>query len=82
MGIAYRIHEWLADRVSFIQYPKPKVKSLSGHTYGWKARWATRPHIPKLFALFMPSMLLFVPYIGVYLAILAIVFLFFYFRRS
>jgi hypothetical protein len=82
MGIAYRIHEWLADRVSFIQYPKPKVKSLSGHSHGWKARWATRPYIPRPVALFTPPTLLFVPYIGVYLAIVAIVFLFFYFRRS
>lgn len=82
MGIAYRIHEWLADRVSFIQYPKPRVKSLSGHAHGWRARWAARPYMPRLFAIFMPSMFLFVPYIGVYMAVLTIVFLFFYFRRS
>lgn len=77
-----RVHEWLADHISFIQYPKPKVRSLSGHQHGWRVRWATRPHMNRAVALFLPSMLLFVPYIGVYMAVLAIVFLFFYFRRS
>ncbi|MDW9243331.1 putative membrane protein [Burkholderia cepacia] len=31
---------------------------------------------------FLPTMMLFVPHIGVYLAIISVVFLFFYFRRS
>ena len=77
-----RMHEWLADHVSFIQYPKPRLRSLSGHSYGWRARWACRPHMNRLFALFLPTMMLFVPYIGVYLAVLAVVLLAFYFRRS
>jgi hypothetical protein len=82
MDFVRHVHEWLADHISFIQYPKPRLKSLSGHKHGWHARWATRPPMNRLFAIFMPSMFLFVPYIGVYLAALAVVFLFFYFRRS
>ncbi|WP_157378785.1 hypothetical protein [Burkholderia ubonensis] len=82
MGLAYRIHEWLADHISFVQYPKPRLRSLSGHSHGWRARWATRPHMNRLFAIFLPAMMLFVPHIGVYLAIVAVIFLFVYFRRS
>jgi hypothetical protein len=77
-----RLHEWLADHISFVQYPKPRLKSQSGHLHGWRLRWHLRPPMNRLFAVFMPSMLLFVPYVGVYLAILAIIFLFFYFRRT
>lgn len=82
MRFIYRAHEWLADHVSFIQYPKPKVRSLSGHPYGWRVKWQTRPPMNRIFALCLPTMMLFVPYIGVYLAILSVIFLFAYFRRN
>lgn len=82
MNPLFRVHEWLADHVGWIQYPKPRLRSLSGHSYGWRARWATRPHINRLFAVFLPTMMLFVPHVGVYLAIVSVIFLFFYFRRS
>lgn len=82
MNLLFRVHEWLADHVDWIQYPKPRVRSLSGHAHGWKLRWQMRPPMNRLFALCLPSMMLFVPGIGVYLAVLTVIFLFFYFRRS
>ncbi|MGF7001254.1 hypothetical protein P3T25_009647 [Paraburkholderia sp. GAS32] len=36
----FRLHEWLADRFSWVQYPKPQVRSLSGHAYGWPGKMA------------------------------------------
>lgn len=77
----FRIQEWLADRIGWVQYPKPRVRSLSGHSHGWRARWQARPPMNRALALVMPTACLFVPYIGVYLAILCVLFLFAYFRR-
>jgi hypothetical protein len=82
MDLYFRAHEWLADRFSWIQYPKPRVRSVSGHLYGWRARWQTRPRMNRALALFLPTAMLFVPYIGVYLAILCVIFLFAYFRKN
>lgn len=84
MRFVYRVHEWLANHVSWVQYPnpKPKVKSLSGHAHGWRARWATRPIMSKSVAILTPiALALFVPYVGVYASILWIAFLFIYFKR-
>lgn len=81
MDVIFRAHEWLADRFSWIQYPKPRVTSLSGHLHGWRARWAARPPMNKAVAICMPTAMLFVPYIGVFLAIASVIFLFAYFRR-
>jgi hypothetical protein len=77
----FRLHEWLADRISWVQCPKPRVQSLSGHAYGWRARWQGRPPMNRALALCLPTMLLFVPYVGVYLSIACVIFLFAYFRR-
>ena len=77
-----RVHEWLADHISFVQYPKPRMRSVNGHAHGWRARWQARPPMNRLLALFLPSMMLFVPFVGVYLAVLTVIFLFFYFRRT
>lgn len=81
MDLIYRAQEWLADRVSWIQYPKPRVRSLSGHAHGWRLRWQLRPQIPTAVAMCLPTAMLFVPRVGVYLAITAAVFLFVYFKR-
>jgi hypothetical protein len=78
----FRIHEWLADRIDWVQYPKLRVSSLNGHPHGWRARWQARPPMNRAMALCLPTAMLFVPYIGVYLAILSVVFLFAYFRRK
>lgn len=82
MDFVYRAREWLADRVSWVQYPKPRARSLSGYPTGWRLRWAMRPPMNKPVALCMPTLLLFVPDIGVYLSIVSAVFLFAYFRRK
>ena len=81
MRISYRIHEWLADRISWVQYPKPRLRSLSGHPHGFRAWWAHRPPINRFVAIFGPTALLFVPWIGVYLTICSVLFLFAYFNR-
>lgn len=81
MSVLFRVHEWLADRISWIQYPKPQLKSVSGHAHGWRAQWQNRPPMNKALALCLPTMMLFVPYIGVFLAIGTVVFLFAYFKR-
>lgn len=81
MDFAYRVHEWLADHVRWVQYPKPRVRSVSGHAHGWRLRWQMRRPMNRIFALCLPTLCLFVPYVGVYLAILAVVFLFAYFKR-
>ncbi|MCA8385371.1 hypothetical protein [Burkholderia multivorans] len=81
MKLAYRIHEWLADHVSWIQYPQPRIRSLSGHAHGWRVRWQTRPPMNRALALFLPTAMLFFPKIGVFLAIAAVIFLFVYFKR-
>lgn len=77
----FRLHEWLADRFSWVQYPKVRVRSLSGHPHGWRARWQARPPMNRALALVMPTVCLFVPSIGVYLSIASVIFLFAYFRR-
>lgn len=82
MGLAFRVHEWLADHISWVNYPKPRVRSLSGHPHGWRLRWQMRPPIHRGVALLLPTACLFVPYVGVYLAILCVAFLFAYFRRN
>jgi hypothetical protein len=81
MRFPFHIHEWLADRIDWLQYPKLRVRSLSGHPHGWRARWQARPPMNRALALCLPTMMLFVPYVGVYLAIGAVIFLFAYFRR-
>jgi hypothetical protein len=81
MSLIYRTQEWLADRISWVQYPKPRVRSVSGHSHGWRAQWEARPPMNKVFALFLPTMCLFVPYIGIFLSIGAVIFLFAYFKR-
>lgn len=81
MDFVYRVHEWLADRVGWVQYPKPRIRSVSGHSHGWRLRWQMRRPMNRLFALCLPTLMLFVPYIGVYLAILSVIFLFAYFKR-
>ncbi|CAB3784313.1 hypothetical protein LMG28138_01784 [Pararobbsia alpina] len=81
MDFIYRAHEWLADRISWVQYPKPRVRSVSGHALGFKARWQTRPPMNKAFAICLPTLLLFVSDIGVYLSIASVIFLFAYFNR-
>lgn len=81
MNHLHRVHEWLADRISWVQYPKPRVRSLSGHAFGFRAWWQTRPPMNKALALCLPTMMLFVPYIGVFLSIGAVIFLFAYFNR-
>lgn len=81
MRFVYRAHEWLADHISWVQYPKPRIRSISGHSVGWRARWDHRPPMNKAVAIFMPTFLMFLPYVGVYLAILSVVFLFAYFSR-
>lgn len=81
MGIVRRVHEWLADHISWIQYPRPRVRSLSGHPHGFRAKWAHRPPMNKPLAVCLPTILLFLPYVGVYLAIASILFLFAYFSR-
>jgi hypothetical protein len=82
MRLLFRIHEWLADRTDWVQYPKPKVRSLSGYPTGWRLRWHTRPRMNRALALCLPTAMLFVPNVGVYLAILCVIFLFAYFRRN
>lgn len=81
MSVLFRVHEWLADRISWVQYPKPQLKSVSGHAHGWRAQWQNRPPMNKAFALCLPTMMLFVPYIGVFLVIGTVIFLFAYFKR-
>jgi hypothetical protein len=81
MDFFYRTHEWLAARISWVQYPKPRVRNHNGYATGWKLRWQMRKPMNRLFALFLPTMMLFVPYVGVYLAILSVIFLFAYFNR-
>jgi hypothetical protein len=82
MRTLFRAHEWLADRIGWVQYPKLRVRNLSGHAHGWRARWQARPPMNRALALVMPTACLFVPYVGVYLAIACVVFLFAYFWRS
>lgn len=81
MRFVFRAHEWLADHISWVQYPKPRIQSQSGHAHGWWLRWQARPPMNKALAITAPIGLLFVPYFGVYASILWIVFLFAYFRR-
>jgi len=81
MDLMHRAQEWLADRVSWIQYPKPRVRSLSGHAHGLRLRWQLRPKMNTAVALCLPTAMLFVPRAGVYLAILSALFLFVYFKR-
>lgn len=81
MNLFFRAHEWLADRISWVQYPKPRVRSVSGHPHGWMLRWQLRPPMNRALALCIPTAMLFVPYVGVYLSILSVAFLFAYFRR-
>lgn len=82
MDFIYRTQEWLADRVSWVQYPKPRVVSLSGYATGWKLRWAMRKPMNRWIAVSLPTICLFVPYIGVYLAIACVIFLFAYFMKT
>lgn len=81
MDWVYRTHEWLADHISWVQYPKPRVRSLSGHPFGFRAWWVNRPAMNKPLAICAPTILLFVPYIGIFLAIACVIFLFAYFNR-
>lgn len=78
----FRFHEWLADRVSFIQYPKPRAFPVGASTWTLARRWRNRPHMPWPLAVVPPPLMLFLPGKGVYLAIGYIVFLFAYFRRE
>lgn len=77
----FRLHEWLADRVSFIQYPKPRAFPVGGQTWTLARRWRNRPRMPWPLAVVPPPLMLFLPGGGVYLAAAYIVFLFIYFRR-
>lgn len=81
MNIVFRAHEWLADHISWIQYPKPRLRSVSGHPHGLRAWWAHRPALNKPLAICTPTLLLFVPYVGVYFSIAYVLFLFAYFSR-
>ncbi|CAJ0698844.1 hypothetical protein R11007_02901 [Ralstonia holmesii] len=76
----FRLHEWLADRVSFIQYPKPRAYPIGAPTWTLARRWRNRPSMPWPAAVIPPPLMLFVPG-GVYLAIAYIAFLFIYCRR-
>lgn len=78
----HRIHEWLADRVSFIQYPEPLVVPLHNGPRGLRLMWINRPKMHWTLAIFPPPLMLFVPVIGVYASIGYIVFLFVYFRKT
>jgi len=82
MDFRYKAHEWLADHVSWVQYPKPRVRSLDGYAMGWRLRWQRRPRMHRGLALILPTLCLFVPYIGVYLSICCVFFLIAYFRRG
>ena len=82
MRFVYRTHEWLADHVSWIQYPKPQIRSVSGHAIGWRARWAHRPPMNRWLAVIAPMCIMLLPFVGVYLAIGWVIFLFAYFRRT
>jgi hypothetical protein len=76
----FRAHEWLADRISWVQYPKPRARSLDGYSTGWLLRWQRRPRMNRWLAVCLPTICLFVPYIGVYLAIVCVLFLIAYFK--
>lgn len=82
MDFVYRTHEWLADRISWVQYPKPRVMNHNGYATGWKLRWQMRKPMNRMVALLLPTACLFVPRIGVYLSIASVIFLFAYFRRG
>lgn len=79
MNVFFKAHEWLADHLTWIQYPKPRVRSLSGYPTGLRLRWARRPRMNRWLAFFLPTACLFVPHVGVYLAVVCAVFLFAYF---
>lgn len=81
MDFVFRAQEWLADRVKWVQYPKPRVRNHDGYATGWRLRWQMRKPMNRWLAFCLPTLCLFVPYIGVFLAIGSVVFLFAYFSR-
>lgn len=78
----YRMHEWLAEHCSFIQYPKPLILPLDNRPQGLSASWRNRPKMHWAAALFPPLLMLLIPAIGVYMAMAYIAFLFLYFKRT
>lgn len=78
----HRIHEWLAEHISFVQYPRPRAFPLDNRPTGLRRWWQDRPPIPLAGAMIPPPLMLFIPGIGVYLSIGYIAFLFVYFKRT
>lgn len=81
MNFVFRVHEWLADHISWVQYPRPRMRTVSGHPHGLRARWAMRKPMNRGLAICLPTFLLFVPWVGVYLSVASVLFLFAYFSR-
>lgn len=82
MDFIYRTQEWLADRVKWVQYPKPHVRNHNGYATGLKLRWQMRKPMNRWLAFVLPTGCLFVPWVGVYLSIGCVIFLFAYFKRG
>jgi hypothetical protein len=82
MDFVYKAQEWLADRVKWVQYPKPRVKNHNGYATGLKLRWQMRKPMNRWLAFVLPTAFLFVPWIGVYLSIACVIFLLAYFKRG
>jgi len=81
MDWRFRAHEWLADHFALIQYPKPRLRNHNGYCTGWKLRWQMRKPMNRWLAFILPTVLLFVPWVGVYLSICSVAFLCAYFNR-
>lgn len=81
MDVVFRVREWLADHAPWFQYPKPRVRNHNGYHTGLKLRWQMRKPMNRWLALILPTALLFLPWVGVYLSIGSVIFLFAYFSR-